>query len=371
MEIKEFINNQKEKLNIDIIGFTDGKPSDFLKDRLETRIREEKITEFEDKDIEIKLDVGKSFPDYKTIIVVGESYLNTYREDVTFNKGLLSKSSWGEDYHYVLKRKMDSLIEVLKNKYGGEYKAFVDTGPLVDRNLAYSSGLGYYGKNCSIINKELGSFIFIGYIITDLYIDLDNKRELESECGECKLCLKYCPTQALEEPFKLNPKKCISYLTQTKEKIPYELREKMGAKIYGCDTCQDICPKNKNVKIKNKREFIPVKTKGYMDLDEILTMSNKEFKEKYGDMSGSWRGKNILKRNAIVALGNKFDKNYIDLLLKELRGESEMLKEYAIWSIIKIDPIKGREILDKEFKNKKLGEVLKEEYKSVKNYFGI
>ena len=117
----------------------------------------------------------------------------------------------------------------------------MDTGPLVDRNLSYTSGMGYYGKNTLMISEEYGSYFFIGYIITDL--DIEKDKILKSQCGSCTRCLKYCPTGALEGPYKLNPKKCISYLTQTKEKIPYELRESMGAKIYGCDTCQDVCPK--------------------------------------------------------------------------------------------------------------------------------
>ncbi len=111
------------------------------------------------------------------------------------------------------------------------YRYFVDTGPLIDRELARKAGIGYYGKNCSIINDEYGSFIFIGYILTDMDISIDSPI-LENSCGECELCLKACPTGALEGPYLFNPKRCISYLTQTKDRIPYELREKKWALAY-------------------------------------------------------------------------------------------------------------------------------------------
>lgn len=369
MEIKEFILNLKEKLNIDIIRVTDGKASDFLEPRLLERIEEGKITEFEDRNLEEKIDINKVLPGYKSVIVIGQSYLTSYKEKVDFNKGILSKSSWGRDYHYVLRDKMDIIVEELNKNYGGYYKAYVDTGPLVDRNLAYISGVGHYGKNCSIINKDYGSFIFIGYIITDLYIERDGVDK--GECGDCRRCLDYCPTKAIEADYKLNPKRCISYLTQTKEKIPYDLREKMGAKIYGCDTCQDVCPKNEYVYIPSHKEFIPIKTKGYMDIDEILTMSNREFKDKYGDMSGAWRGKNILKRNAIIAIANKKDKDYLGVLLELLDDDSQMIAQYAMWSILRIDSFEGKKLIEERLASWDYSRELLTEYSYLKKYFSI
>lgn len=156
---------------------------------------------------------------------------------------------------------------------------------------------------------------------------------VEEDCGDCDLCIRACPTGALEKPYTLNPRKCISYLTQTKELIPEELLGKMGRKIYGCDTCQTVCPKNKGVKKSTHKDFIPDVTNGIIDINELLSMSNRQFKEKYGSMAGSWRGKNILKRNAIIALGNMKDKKSIDLLLEENKKENIMLKPYIKWAL--------------------------------------
>lgn len=335
-DIKEFIINKSKELNIDIIGFTNCEPLFDIKEYLEHR--RDNNTEFEETDIEKRINPKITLPNCKSIILIGLSYNIDYENnDKNILKGNLSKSSWGRDYHKVLKDKIEKLINEIKNELDFDYKYFVDTGPLVDRELAKKAGVGFYGKNCSIINREYGSFIFLGYILTDLDINIDiEEKELEDDCGDCDLCIKACPTGALIGPYQLNPKKCISYLTQTKDNIPEELLEKMATKIYGCDTCQLVCPKNKDVKKSIHREFVPELTNGIIDIEELLTMSNRQFKEKYASMAGSWRGKNILKRNAIIALGNMKDKKNMELLIEEKNKDNQMLNPYIKWALNKI-----------------------------------
>lgn len=330
--INEHIIKAAKKLNIDIIGFTDSSPFLEAKEILLIRQKENKETEFEEKDIEKRINPLITLDSCKSIIVIGISYNVDNCKDIEFElKGRLSKSSWGIDYHKVLNNKLELLIEELEKELEFEYKSFVDTGPLVDRELAKRAGIGYFGKNCSIINDDYGSFIFLGYILTNL--DLNPSPKVDEKCGDCNLCIKACPTQALEEPYKLNPRRCISYLTQTKGTIPLELREKMGIKIYGCDTCQLVCPKNKEIMKSSHEEFIPILTNGYMNLEELMSISNREFKKRYGAMAGSWRGKTILKRNAIIALGNMKKEENLNLLINELGSENPMIREYASWAI--------------------------------------
>lgn len=336
-KLKQYIINKSKELNIDIIGFTHNgsflDAKEYLIERFEKKIQ----TEFEEKDIEKRINPLLTLSSCKSIIVLGISY-NVDRIGPIPNepklKGLLSKSTWGLDYHNILKDKMEKLIQEINKVKDFEYKYFVDTGPLIDREVAKRAGVGYFGKNCSIINNEYGSFIFLGYILTNLEILPDN--EINEDCGDCSLCIKSCPTGALEEPYRVNPKKCISYLTQTKDDIPLYLRDKMSIKIYGCDTCQLVCPKNKGIKKPNHKEFYPEVTNGYMDLEELLHISNKQFKIKYGHMAGSWRGRGLLKRNAIIALGNMKKEENIELLIKELRDTNPMIRKYASWAIINI-----------------------------------
>ena len=304
MDIKSYIIEKSKELNIDMIGFTNSESFHDLDKYLNYRRDNNIESEFEEKDIMRRIDPKLTMEKCKSIIVIALSYNVDYMEKPDYEfKGRLSKSSWGIDYHKVLKLKLEQLISEIKKIQDFEYKYFVDTGPLVDRELANKAGIGYYGKNCSIINPDYGSFIFIGYILTDIEINVD-KNKSYNECGDCELCIKACPTNALESPYRLNPRKCISYLTQSKEQIDVGLMSRMGINIYGCDTCQTVCPKNKYVIKSKHEEFIPRVTKGYIDIKELLSMSNKEFKIKYGEMAGSWRGKNILKRNALIALGN-------------------------------------------------------------------
>ena len=321
MDIKEYIIESSKKLNIDMIGFTNCEPLISLKEYLEHRMGNNISTEFEERDIDKRIDPKLTMPSCKSIIVIALSYNVEYNEKSDFEfKGSLSKSSWGTDYHRVIKIRIEALIEEIKKVTNFEYQYFVDTGPLIDRELAKKAGIGYYGKNCSIINEDYGSFIFIGYILTDIELDIENK-EMESQCGDCQLCIRACPTNALEKPYGLNPKRCISYLTQTKNEVDIDLRKKMGIKIYGCDTCQMVCSKNKGVNKSEHEEFIPKLTKGAIDIRELMTMSNREFKEKYGSMAGSWRGKKILRRNAINVLKNIRNKDNEHLINELLKSE--------------------------------------------------
>ncbi|HZJ98370.1 MAG TPA: tRNA epoxyqueuosine(34) reductase QueG [Tissierellaceae bacterium] len=336
-DIRKFIINKSKELNIDIIGFTNSEPLNDIKEYLQYRIDKNINTEFEEADLELRIDPKLTFPDCKSIIVLGLSYNVDYKNDKSnILVGSLSRSSWGLDYHNVLKDKIEELIREIKNEMDFSYKYFVDTGPLVDRELARKAGIGYYGKNCSIINKEYGSFIFLGYILTDLHIESREKEE-EDACGDCNLCIKACPTGALNGDYTMNPKICISYLTQTKDVITEELLEKMGNQIYGCDSCQLVCPKNRGVKKSSHIEFIPECTNGIIDIEELFSMSNRQFKEKYGSMAASWRGKNILKRNAIIALGNLGHKENISLLIQEKKKKISMLNPYIDWALSKIN----------------------------------
>ncbi|RKD29075.1 tRNA epoxyqueuosine(34) reductase QueG [Thermohalobacter berrensis] len=367
MNIKDYIIKEAEKIGIDIIGFTGVKPFENMKKLLKERRDKGYETEFEENDIELRYNPKKVMPNSKSIIVIGVSYNLHYKSSKKFNaRGRLSKSSWGRDYHTVLKNKLEELADAIKKVKEFDYKIFVDTGPLIDREIAKRAGIGWYGKNCSIINDKYGSFIFIGYMITNL--DLEENSPLEEKCKTCDLCIRACPTNALEENYKINATRCISYLTQTKRKIPYDLRDKMGIKIYGCDTCQLVCPKNKGVNKGNCESFLPEKTRGYIEIEELFNLSNKEFKKKYGHMAGSWRGKNVLKRNCIIAIGNMKDKTYLDLLKQTLKDPSPMIREYTAWALLKIEPNEGKKVIKEHLKIEKDDNV-KNEMKKLLEYF--
>lgn len=350
MDLKEYIIEKSKELNIDIIGFCRADAFENLEEILRERQNKSYHTEFEIENITKRINPKTIIPTAKTIICIGIAYNTNYKRDKEIKlKGNISRSSWGIDYHKVLREKLENLVGEIKKVTKLEYKIYVDTGPLVDREIAKRAGIGWYGKNCSIINNDYGSFIFIGYMITDLELKEDSP--IEESCGDCTLCIDACPTGAIEKSYIINSKKCISYLTQTNNKIPFELRDKMGIKVYGCDTCQLVCPKNKGVSLKNNEDFLPKKTHGYIDIEELFKMSSKEFKEKYGDMAGSWRGKNILKRNSLIALGNI--KKGFDIAKKAIKDESSKVREYAAWALMKIDKDRGKIIIKEHLRKEK------------------
>ncbi|WP_352417981.1 tRNA epoxyqueuosine(34) reductase QueG [Proteiniborus sp.] len=367
MDLKQYIIDKSKALNIDIIGFAKVEKLDKMADFLNKRKEKGYDTEFEEKDILLRIDPTLLMPESRTIIAIGNSYNVEHKKSISKDikwRGLLSKSSWGQDYHKVLRNRMELLAREINKVIDFKYTICVDTSPLIDREIAKKAGIGWYGKNCSIINDSYGSFIFLGYILTNL--DLEEDQKVEEKCGDCKLCINSCPAGAIQEGYNINTKKCISYLTQTKNRIPYEMREKMGTKIYGCDTCQQVCPKNKEILKGYSKEFVPKITDGIIDIEELMTISNKDFKNKYGTMSGAWRGKNVLRRNAIIALANIGDKNCVSLLNGVLYDDSPMIREYAAWALIKVDKDNGVKLVRERLSKEKDNEVAMEMKRLIK-----
>lgn len=259
---------------------------------------ENEFTSFTEKE---RLDPHILYPKAKSIIVFALSY-NYKKQKHKDGAYLLTRSSYGYDYHTVFKNKLDKLNNALFNGTGYEGKVFVDTGPLVERILAEKSGLGFLGKNTCIINPKLGSFIFIGYIISDMRSDFYDK-ELNIDCGDCNLCEKACPNVAIKD-YKMQMQDCLSYITQKKGELNDFERKNLKIYIYGCDICQEVCPYNKNAKKIYHEEFHSDENYGLV-YKEDFKLTNKEFKEKYKAMAALWRGKKILERNASIIDQNK------------------------------------------------------------------
>ena len=202
-----------------------------------------------------RIDPTKLFYGAKSVVSFG---LNYYPEAIqTQNTYKVSKYAYGRDYHKVLKKKLIELIKWLQSEVGDvNARAFVDSAPVMDKAWAKRSGLGWIGKHTNLINRNLGSFFFIGEIITDAEFEYDSP--IKDYCGTCTKCIDACPTDALTDPYKIDATKCISYLTiELKENIPNEFKPKMEDWIFGCDICQDVCPWNKNSKPNFEIDFKP------------------------------------------------------------------------------------------------------------------
>lgn len=201
-----------------------------------------------------RLDPTKLVDGAKSVISV---ILNYFPENELETELKISKYAYGEDYHFVLKRKLADLLSFMQENFGEiNARIFVDSAPVMDKVWAKKSGLGWVGKHSNLINKEMGSFFFLGEIICDLEMETDGP--IKDYCGTCTACIDACPTDAIAEPYVVDGSKCISYLTiELKENIPNEFKGKMENWIFGCDICQDVCPWNRFSKKHNNPEFVP------------------------------------------------------------------------------------------------------------------
>ncbi|SNS76274.1 epoxyqueuosine reductase [Anaerovirgula multivorans] len=363
MTLKEQIVNYAKSIGVSMIGFTSAEAFEDIRGILEERKKLEYLSGFEEKDIDLRIDPKKTMPEAKSILVIALPYYideeNLQQKETPLFHGELARTAWGKDYHDVVKEKLEKIATFIKGKKEKfDYKSFVDTGPLVDRHVAYRAGLGWYGYNSILMNDEYGSWFFIGYMLNNLEIPSDKPLNNRS-CQGCNLCIKHCPKGAIEAPYKFNAKKCLSNILQQKEDIKESDRKSLGKSLYGCDICQQVCPHNKEIKKETEEDFYPKEALHKPDLLQLLSMSNKEFKKTYGETSAGWRGKKILQRNAIIALVNHGDKKTIPYLLPLLQDNRPEIRKYAIWAICELDPFKAYQILMKVKKQEKDEEVLK------------
>jgi epoxyqueuosine reductase len=237
------------------------------------------------------------------------------------------------DYHTILTEKMGQLSKYIHELADESHtKPFVDTGELMDVAVAKRAGLGFIGKNGLLVTKEFGSFVYLGEILTDIELPADEP--VSYGCGECTRCVDNCPTSALLGEGHMNAKRCLSYQTQTKDMMPLEFRKKMRTVIYGCDICQLVCPYNKGMDFHLHEEMEGDVNLIEPELVPMLSISNKTFKEKFGEMAGSWRGKKTLQRNAIIALANSNDKTAIPVLKElALNDSRDVIVASAIYAV--------------------------------------
>lgn len=276
---------------------------------------------------------------------------------------MFARASWGQDYHSIMRNRLDKLSEYLQSRVKDvEIKSMVDTGVLSDRAVAERAGLGYVGRNGFVINPDLGTWTYLGEMLVSIPFEPDDP--LLDRCGECTLCVDRCPTGALVGDGQLNSQKCISFLTQTKGYLQDEYRYKIGNRLYGCDTCQQVCPRNRGINTQHddivlEPEILKPR------LVPLLKMSNKEFKNTYGHLAGAWRGKKPIQRNAIIALAHFKEESAIpELQNVALEDPRPMIRATAYWAIGQIQGELARPFIEAHY-DKEIEEVQQEMIKGL------
>lgn len=352
------------QIGVDKIGFTTAAPFVDLKQKLRRQQQLNYQSGFEESNIELRTVPTLLLEEAESIIAIAIAYPSRMEDAPSGKKGerrgIFCRASWGTDYHTVLREKLRLIEAFLEEKVPGvKMRSMVDTGELSDRAVAERAGIGWSGKNCSIITPEFGSYVYLGEMITNIPFEPDE--QMEDQCGECRLCIDVCPTGAIVQAGQLNSHKCVAFQTQTKGFLPDEFREKIGNRIYGCDTCQTVCPKNKGKKNWLHEAFKPEPELAKPLLKPLLQISNKEFKTQFGYMSGSWRGKKPIQRNAIIALAHFKEVDAMPELVELLRkDERPMIRGTAAWAIGKIGAEEAESVLLQAQQVEQDEEVLKE-----------
>jgi len=350
--LKEEIIAYSKTIGIDAIGFTTAEPFEELRPKLEAYFANGYASGFEESDIELRINPRKSMASAETIIAIAVGYPNKLPDAPKSirgeRRGMFARSSWGMDYHSLLRKRLQLLEAFIKSRVPeAECLSMVDTGVLSDRAVAERAGLGYAAKNGFILNKELGTWTYLGELLTSVKL-LPDAPVLDS-CLDCTICIDRCPTGALVGDGQLNSQKCISFLTQTKGFLPDEYRSKIGNRLYGCDTCQQVCPKNRGINMTQDDIMLePLKLKPL--LEPLLTMTNKMFKNEYGHLAGSWRGKKPIQRNAIIALAHFKEESALPTLKEvAVKDERPVIKGTAYWAIGQIAGEAERSFLEERY----------------------
>ena len=252
------------------------------------------------------------------------------------NRAYISRYALGRDYHKVIRSKLKKLAEKIKNEakqHSTNIRVFTDSAPVLEVGIAEKAGLGWRGKHTLLLNKDHGSWFFLGEIYTNLSLPYDN--EVTTHCGSCKACIDICPTNAIIAPYKLDARKCISYLTiENKNEIPIEYRKAIGNRAYGCDDCQLVCPWNKYAKITGEKDFLV-----RHDLNNLSLIDSFKFSE--GDFDNVFKGSAIYRigyqqwlRNIAVGLGNApKSKEILEVLKDKLNSSTSLVKDHIVWAI--------------------------------------
>jgi epoxyqueuosine reductase len=257
-------------------------------------------------------------------------------------KGWISRYAWGaEDYHDAVMRRLRIVEEKLRSKVeqglseGLQTRCYVDTGPLVERIYAKYAGVGWIGKNTCIINQKLGSWLFLGVILTSF--DLHADMLAPDRCGSCTRCIEACPTDALIAPYQLDSNRCISYLTIEKRgTIPEEMHGGMGRHVFGCDICQDVCPWNRRAPTTEAQEFQPRAELVNPALDWLAEMRADEFREQFRKSPVKRSKLTGIRRNAVIAMGNSGDRSFLPTLRRLAEDPDEMVAGHARWAVSKL-----------------------------------
>jgi epoxyqueuosine reductase len=278
------------------------------------------------------------WPDVRSVIMLGLNY-GPDEDPLAIlarrSKAAISVYAKGDDYHELIKKKLKEIARWLMAQAGGDVKVFVDTAAVMEKPLAASAGLGWQGKHTNLVSRQYGSWLFLGAIFTTLELPAD--AATEDSCGSCRACLDICPTAAFPEPYRLDARRCISYLTiEHKGPIPRELRALMGNRIYGCDDCLAVCPWNKFAQTGREAKLAARETLRAPDLAALARLDDAQFRALFAKSPVKRTGRERFVRNVLVAIGNSGDAALAAEAEQLLDDPSPLVRGAAVWALSRL-----------------------------------
>ena len=287
---------------------------------------------------ERRADPQTLWPEARTVIVLGQNY-GPADDPLALldrpDRAAISVYARNADYHDLMKKRLKALARWLHEDLKAGVKVFVDTGPVMEKPLAQAAGLGWQGKHSNLVSLDLGSWLFLGEVFTDLALTPDAAET--DHCGSCRRCLEVCPTQAFLGPYRLDARRCISYLTiEHKGHIPREFRRAMGNRIYGCDDCLAVCPWNKFARRTAEPAFLPRAELTAPRLKDLAELDDATFRSVFAGSPTKRIGRDRFVRNVLIALGNSGDRSLAPSAEKLLDDPSPLVRGMAVWALAQL-----------------------------------
>jgi epoxyqueuosine reductase len=270
----------------------------------------------------------------RSLVLLAMNYHTAVPRQPRPGEGRVSRYAWGADYHEVIHDRLSRLGDFLRQQLPeARVRGVVDTAPLLEREFAQLAGLGWIGKNTLLLNRHLGSWFFLAALLTDAELEYDEPQATD-HCGTCRACLDACPTGAFVEPYVLDARRCISYLTiELRGPVPAELRSGLGEWVFGCDVCQEVCPWNHRAPASEEASYLPAGEMNPLDLPALFDLDDAAFRRRFRH-TPLWRPRRRgILRNAAIALGNRPTTAGLAALVKGLRDHEPLVRGACAWAL--------------------------------------
>jgi epoxyqueuosine reductase len=280
------------------------------------------------------------WPEARTVVVLGANYgpaADPLAALGRHDRGTISVYAQGRDYHDLIKKRLKALARWMHEGLDAEVKVFVDTAPVMEKPLAQAAALGWQGKHTNLVSRAFGSWLFLGEVFTTLEIAPDPPES--DHCGGCRRCLDVCPTAAFPAPYRLDARRCISYLTiEHKGHIPREFRAAMGNRIYGCDDCLAVCPWNKFARRTRDADLLPRAELSAPRLADLARLDDAAFRQVFSGSPVKRVGRDRFVRNVLIAIGNSGDETLATVAEERLEDASPLVRAMAVWALARLRP---------------------------------